>query len=179
MLDVTKKIKSTSTKFSTIEQIETLEICILLHWNTLTSSNVILENAGCCFCHLNRAEERKNEVLFLKFKYLQINVRKTFCLPSGSCLTFFCYELLDLYSRSLPATVSAELEILLYLKVNKFFCWFVCRIALEFLDSKAFSKDSRHLKGEPALKKRHLEILGYRVIQVSTQQYFMSSVELC
>ncbi|XP_019472725.1 FAST kinase domain-containing protein 1, mitochondrial isoform X2 [Meleagris gallopavo] len=40
------------------------------------------------------------------------------------------------------------------------------RIALEFLDSKAFSKDSRHLKGEPAVKKRHLEILGYRVIQI-------------
>lgn len=40
------------------------------------------------------------------------------------------------------------------------------RIALEFLDSKAFSKDSHHLKGEPAVKKRHLEILGYRVIQI-------------
>uniref|UniRef100_A0A8C3DAT9 FAST kinase domains 1 n=1 Tax=Corvus moneduloides TaxID=1196302 RepID=A0A8C3DAT9_CORMO len=43
----------------------------------------------------------------------------------------------------------------------------VCRIALEFLDSKAFSKDySRHLKGEPAVKKRHLEMLGYRVVQI-------------
>ncbi|NXL95665.1 FAKD1 protein, partial [Alectura lathami] len=40
------------------------------------------------------------------------------------------------------------------------------RIALEFLDSRAFSKDSHHLKGEPAVKKRHLEILGYRVIQI-------------
>ncbi|XP_066178942.1 FAST kinase domain-containing protein 1, mitochondrial [Sylvia atricapilla] len=41
------------------------------------------------------------------------------------------------------------------------------RIALEFLDSKAFSKDySRHLKGEPAVKKRHLEMLGYRVAQI-------------
>ncbi|NXF07817.1 FAKD1 protein, partial [Smithornis capensis] len=41
------------------------------------------------------------------------------------------------------------------------------RIALEFLDSRAFSKDySRHLKGEPAVKKRHLEILGYRVLQI-------------
>lgn len=50
----------------------------------------------------------------------------------------------------------------------------VCRVALEFLDSKAFSKDSRHLKGEPAVKKRHLEMLGYRVVQVSRQQYFMS-----
>lgn len=48
------------------------------------------------------------------------------------------------------------------------------RIALEFLDSKAFSKDSHHLKGESALKKRHLEMLGYRVVQVSSQQYFMS-----
>uniref|UniRef100_A0A8C5UI21 FAST kinase domains 1 n=1 Tax=Malurus cyaneus samueli TaxID=2593467 RepID=A0A8C5UI21_9PASS len=42
------------------------------------------------------------------------------------------------------------------------------KIALEFLDSKAFSKDySRHLKGEPAVKKRHLEMLGYRVVQIS------------
>ncbi|XP_058696569.1 FAST kinase domain-containing protein 1, mitochondrial isoform X1 [Poecile atricapillus] len=41
------------------------------------------------------------------------------------------------------------------------------RVALEFLNSKAFSKDySRHLKGEPAVKKRHLEILGYRVVQI-------------
>ncbi|NWS66615.1 FAKD1 protein, partial [Crotophaga sulcirostris] len=40
------------------------------------------------------------------------------------------------------------------------------RIALEFLDSKAFSKDSRHLKGETAVKKRHLEMLGYRVVQI-------------
>jgi len=102
-----------------------------------------------------------------------------FCLLSGSCLIFFFYELLDLSSKSLTATVNAELEILLYLKVNTFVCLFVCRIALEFLDSKAFSKDSHHLKGEPAVKKRHLEILGYRVIQVSSQQYFMSPGELC
>ncbi|NXJ79871.1 FAKD1 protein, partial [Trogon melanurus] len=40
------------------------------------------------------------------------------------------------------------------------------RIALEFLNSKAFSKYSRHLKGEPAMKKRHLEMLGYRVVQI-------------
>ncbi|NWV00804.1 FAKD1 protein, partial [Upupa epops] len=40
------------------------------------------------------------------------------------------------------------------------------RIALEFLDSKAFSNNSRHLKGEPVVKKRHLEMLGYRVVQI-------------
>ncbi|XP_010072160.1 PREDICTED: FAST kinase domain-containing protein 1 [Pterocles gutturalis] len=40
------------------------------------------------------------------------------------------------------------------------------RIALEFLGSKAFSKDSHHLKGEPAVKKRHLEMLGYQVVQI-------------
>lgn len=54
----------------------------------------------------------------------------------------------------------------------------ICRIALEFLDSKAFSKDySRHLKGEPAVKKRHLEMLGYRVIQVSSQQCSVSFLD--
>ncbi|NWI20702.1 FAKD1 protein, partial [Crypturellus soui] len=40
------------------------------------------------------------------------------------------------------------------------------RIALEFLNPESFSKDSHHLKGESALKKRHLEMLGYRVIQI-------------
>ncbi|NXY86957.1 FAKD1 protein, partial [Alcedo cyanopectus] len=40
------------------------------------------------------------------------------------------------------------------------------RIALEFLDSKVFCRDSHHLKGEPAVKKRHLEMLGYQVIQI-------------
>ncbi|NWX82235.1 FAKD1 protein, partial [Nothoprocta pentlandii] len=40
------------------------------------------------------------------------------------------------------------------------------RIALEFLDPKDFSKDSHHLKGESAVKKRHLEMLGYRVVQI-------------
>ncbi|XP_078537736.1 FAST kinase domain-containing protein 1, mitochondrial isoform X2 [Lissotriton helveticus] len=40
------------------------------------------------------------------------------------------------------------------------------RIALEFLDSKSFCKNSSHLKGECLMKKRHLEILGYRVVQI-------------
>ncbi|XP_029461549.1 FAST kinase domain-containing protein 1, mitochondrial-like isoform X2 [Rhinatrema bivittatum] len=40
------------------------------------------------------------------------------------------------------------------------------RIAVEFLDSKAFCKNSCHLKGEYAMKKRHLEILGYHVVQI-------------
>uniref|UniRef100_A0A5F9D3P1 FAST kinase domains 1 n=1 Tax=Oryctolagus cuniculus TaxID=9986 RepID=A0A5F9D3P1_RABIT len=40
------------------------------------------------------------------------------------------------------------------------------RIALEFLDSKAFCTNIPHLKGKSAMKKRHLEILGYRVVQV-------------
>ncbi|XP_040459577.1 FAST kinase domain-containing protein 1, mitochondrial isoform X1 [Falco naumanni] len=46
------------------------------------------------------------------------------------------------------------------------------RIALEFLDSKAFSKDSHHLKGEPAVKKRHLEMLGYRVVQIPHFEWY-------
>ncbi|KAL8183434.1 UNVERIFIED_CONTAM: hypothetical protein K2H54_041135 [Gekko kuhli] len=40
------------------------------------------------------------------------------------------------------------------------------RIAVEFLDSKAFCKNSEHPKGEVVMKKRHLEILGYRVVQI-------------
>ncbi|XP_037768429.2 FAST kinase domain-containing protein 1, mitochondrial isoform X4 [Chelonia mydas] len=40
------------------------------------------------------------------------------------------------------------------------------RIAVEFLDSKAFCKNSYHLKGDTAMKKRHLEILGYQVVQI-------------
>ncbi|XP_020846581.1 FAST kinase domain-containing protein 1, mitochondrial isoform X2 [Phascolarctos cinereus] len=40
------------------------------------------------------------------------------------------------------------------------------RVALEFLDSRAFCKNIPHLKGRSAMKKRHLEILGYRVIQI-------------
>ncbi|KAM8788182.1 FAST kinase domain-containing protein 1, mitochondrial [Rhynchonycteris naso] len=40
------------------------------------------------------------------------------------------------------------------------------RIALEFLDVRAFCRNIHHLKGKSAMKKRHLEILGYRVIQV-------------
>ncbi|XP_034642026.1 FAST kinase domain-containing protein 1, mitochondrial isoform X2 [Trachemys scripta elegans] len=40
------------------------------------------------------------------------------------------------------------------------------RIAVEFLDSKAFCKNSCQLLGEIAMKKRHLEILGYQVVQI-------------
>ncbi|XP_075385590.1 FAST kinase domain-containing protein 1, mitochondrial isoform X2 [Tenrec ecaudatus] len=40
------------------------------------------------------------------------------------------------------------------------------RIALEFLDARAFCRNIHHLKGISAMKKRHLEILGYRVIQI-------------
>ncbi|XP_036042204.1 FAST kinase domain-containing protein 1, mitochondrial isoform X2 [Onychomys torridus] len=40
------------------------------------------------------------------------------------------------------------------------------RIALDFLDVRAFCSNIPHLKGKSAMKKRHLEILGYRVIQV-------------
>ncbi|XP_003800901.1 FAST kinase domain-containing protein 1, mitochondrial [Otolemur garnettii] len=40
------------------------------------------------------------------------------------------------------------------------------RIALEFLDSKAFCKNLPHIKGQSAMKIRHLEILGYHVIQI-------------
>ncbi|ETE62933.1 FAST kinase domain-containing protein 1, partial [Ophiophagus hannah] len=42
------------------------------------------------------------------------------------------------------------------------------RIAVEFLNSEAFCKNSNHVKGFIAMKKRHLEILGYQVVQVAT-----------
>ncbi|XP_038645373.1 FAST kinase domain-containing protein 1, mitochondrial isoform X4 [Scyliorhinus canicula] len=40
------------------------------------------------------------------------------------------------------------------------------RVVVEFLDSKAFCKNSHHIKGETVMKKRHLEILGYHVVQI-------------
>ncbi|XP_042281946.1 FAST kinase domain-containing protein 1, mitochondrial [Thunnus thynnus] len=40
------------------------------------------------------------------------------------------------------------------------------RVAVDFLDSKSFCKHSHHMKGEGLMRKRHLEILGYRVIQI-------------
>uniref|UniRef100_A0A8D2LV35 FAST kinase domains 1 n=1 Tax=Varanus komodoensis TaxID=61221 RepID=A0A8D2LV35_VARKO len=40
------------------------------------------------------------------------------------------------------------------------------RIAVEFLDSSAFCSNSNTPTGETAIKKRHLEILGYHVVQI-------------
>ncbi|KAK9537588.1 hypothetical protein VZT92_005192 [Zoarces viviparus] len=40
------------------------------------------------------------------------------------------------------------------------------RVAVDFLDSKSFCKNSPHMKGETQMRKRHLEILGYRVVQI-------------
>ncbi|KAM4561495.1 FAST kinase domain-containing protein 1, mitochondrial [Fundulus diaphanus] len=40
------------------------------------------------------------------------------------------------------------------------------RIAIDFLDFKFFCKNSHHMKGETLMRKRHLEILGYRVVQI-------------
>ncbi|XP_034282897.1 FAST kinase domain-containing protein 1, mitochondrial isoform X1 [Pantherophis guttatus] len=50
------------------------------------------------------------------------------------------------------------------------------RIAVEFLDSEAFCKNSNHVKGYIAMKKRHLEILGYQVVQIP--HYEWNSMEL-
>nr|XP_057937848.1 FAST kinase domain-containing protein 1, mitochondrial [Doryrhamphus excisus] len=57
------------------------------------------------------------------------------------------------------------------------------RVSIDFLDSKSFGKNSHHMKGEAQIRKRHLEILGYRVVQIphfewnsmelSTQQAWM------
>ncbi|XP_071394223.1 FAST kinase domain-containing protein 1, mitochondrial [Centroberyx affinis] len=40
------------------------------------------------------------------------------------------------------------------------------RVAVDFLDAKSFCKNSRHMKGEAMMRKRHLEILGYHVVQI-------------
>uniref|UniRef100_A0A1A7XNC8 FAST kinase domains 1 n=2 Tax=Iconisemion striatum TaxID=60296 RepID=A0A1A7XNC8_9TELE len=40
------------------------------------------------------------------------------------------------------------------------------RVAVDFLDSRSFCKNSHHIKGEALMRKRHLEILGYRVVQI-------------
>ncbi|XP_017547138.1 FAST kinase domain-containing protein 1, mitochondrial [Pygocentrus nattereri] len=40
------------------------------------------------------------------------------------------------------------------------------RIALDFVDSKSFCKNSQHMKGDILMRKRHLEILGYHVLQI-------------
>ncbi|KAG7464012.1 hypothetical protein MATL_G00182570 [Megalops atlanticus] len=40
------------------------------------------------------------------------------------------------------------------------------RVAVDFLDSRSFCKNSRHMKGEAMMRKRHLEILGYHVTQI-------------
>ncbi|XP_034429763.1 FAST kinase domain-containing protein 1, mitochondrial [Hippoglossus hippoglossus] len=40
------------------------------------------------------------------------------------------------------------------------------RVAVNFLDSRCFCKNSHHMKGEALMRKRHLEILGYRVVQI-------------
>uniref|UniRef100_F6T209 FAST kinase domain-containing protein 1, mitochondrial n=2 Tax=Xenopus tropicalis TaxID=8364 RepID=F6T209_XENTR len=50
------------------------------------------------------------------------------------------------------------------------------RVAIEFLDSKAFSKNSSNIKGEYVMKKRHLEILGYHVVQIASFEW--NSMEL-
>uniref|UniRef100_A0A670XS72 FAST kinase domains 1 n=1 Tax=Pseudonaja textilis TaxID=8673 RepID=A0A670XS72_PSETE len=46
------------------------------------------------------------------------------------------------------------------------YCYRIGGIAVEFLDSEAFCKNSNHVKGFIAMKKRHLEILGYQVVQI-------------
>ncbi|XP_048391142.1 FAST kinase domain-containing protein 1, mitochondrial isoform X1 [Stegostoma tigrinum] len=50
------------------------------------------------------------------------------------------------------------------------------RVAIDFLDSKAFCKNSPHMKGETIMKRRHLEILGYHVVQIPHFQW--NSMEL-
>ena len=57
---------------------------------------------------------------------------------------------------------------LLFCTLLSFYC---VRVAVDFLDSKTFCKNSHHMKGEALMRKRHLEILGYRMVQV--RQYHL------
>uniref|UniRef100_A0A3Q3KZW2 FAST kinase domains 1 n=2 Tax=Mastacembelus armatus TaxID=205130 RepID=A0A3Q3KZW2_9TELE len=50
------------------------------------------------------------------------------------------------------------------------------RVAIDFLDSKSYCKNSHHMKGEALMRKRHLEILGYRVVQIA--HFKWNSMEL-
>ncbi|KAM8750058.1 FAST kinase domain-containing protein 1, mitochondrial [Acanthopagrus schlegelii] len=50
------------------------------------------------------------------------------------------------------------------------------RVAVDFLDSKSFCKNSHRMKGEALMRKRHLEILGYRMVQIP--HYEWNSMEL-
>ncbi|CAM9624527.1 unnamed protein product [Lampetra planeri] len=50
------------------------------------------------------------------------------------------------------------------------------RIAVQFLDGRAFCKGERRLKGPVVAKMRHLEILGYRVVQIP--HFELNSMEL-
>ncbi|KAM9804446.1 FAST kinase domain-containing protein 1, mitochondrial [Neosynchiropus ocellatus] len=40
------------------------------------------------------------------------------------------------------------------------------RVAIDFLDSRSFCKNSHHMKGDALMRRRHLEILGYRVVEI-------------
>ncbi|XP_061736055.1 FAST kinase domain-containing protein 1, mitochondrial [Nerophis ophidion] len=40
------------------------------------------------------------------------------------------------------------------------------RVCIDFLDSKSFCKNSQHMTGVAVIRRRHLEILGYRVVQI-------------
>ncbi|XP_061827638.1 FAST kinase domain-containing protein 1, mitochondrial isoform X2 [Nerophis lumbriciformis] len=40
------------------------------------------------------------------------------------------------------------------------------RVCIDFLASGRFCKNSQHMKAEPLIRKRHFEILGYRVVQI-------------
>ncbi|KAM8856905.1 FAST kinase domain-containing protein 1, mitochondrial [Synchiropus picturatus] len=40
------------------------------------------------------------------------------------------------------------------------------RVAIDFMDSRSFCKNSHHIKGDALMRRRHLEILGYKVVQI-------------
>lgn len=40
------------------------------------------------------------------------------------------------------------------------------RVAVDFLEARSFCSNSRHMMGKAVMRRRHLEIMGYRVVQI-------------
>ncbi|KAM8934079.1 FAST kinase domain-containing protein 1, mitochondrial [Pelodytes ibericus] len=110
-------------------------------------------------------------------------VKASVLTPYYHSIDFEC--ILDQYKKPVPYMdqniLSADLSKVHYISENqlpdpKNLPPGAQRIAVEFLDSKAFCKNSSIIRGEEVMKKRHLEMLGYHVVQISSLE--LNSMEL-